>query len=198
VGIRFENLVLDLLPSLGLRPIASRYRIIKDGVEVGEVDVLAEDEKGVRYAVEVKAGKIDVSGIRQAYVNALLLNARPLVVCRGYADDAAKKLAEELRVEVYALPDYVFLSLDEVVGAFTLAFIRAIASVFSALNEIDEPTARALAECPDYSCFCDKVKNCEEVFRNLSRRLPASYDALRNLAIIRLAIGSAAHQTLKG
>jgi predicted RecB family endonuclease len=62
VGARFERYVLDLLPALGLFPKASRHRIYRNGVEVGEVDILAVDGDGNTYAVEVKAGKIDITG----------------------------------------------------------------------------------------------------------------------------------------
>mgnify|MGYP001770639131 CR=1 FL=1 len=85
MGVKFETFVLDLLPALGLTPLAHRYKILKDGVEVGEVDVLAQDSAKRLYAVEIKAGKVDVSGVRQAYINAKLLNATPMVICRGYA-----------------------------------------------------------------------------------------------------------------
>ena len=73
MGARFERYILDLLPALGLFPKASRYRIYRNGVEVGEIDILAVDGNGNTYAVEVKAGKIDISGVRQAYTNAKLI-----------------------------------------------------------------------------------------------------------------------------
>ncbi|MFZ8840208.1 MAG: hypothetical protein ACO2PM_15110 [Pyrobaculum sp.] len=62
MGARFERYILDLLPALGLFPKASRHRIYRNGVEVGEVDILAVDGDGNTYAVEVKAGKIDITG----------------------------------------------------------------------------------------------------------------------------------------
>lgn len=198
MGARLEAFVADLLPSLGLTPLAFRYKIIKEGVEVGEVDILARDDSGKLYAVEVKAGRIDVSGVRQAYVNALLAGARPLVVARGYADDAARKLAEELGVEVFLLPDFVFLSIDDLVNAFYLAFVRAFASALSALADMGDEIAEALAECPDFNCFCSKVRECEDVIKKLTKRLPASYDALRNLALVRLAFKSLAPAARQG
>ena len=100
MGARFERYILDLLPALGLFPKASRHRIYRNGVEVGEVDILAVDGDGNTYAVEVKAGKIDITGIRQAYINAKLIGAKPLVIARGYAEEGARELARELGVEV--------------------------------------------------------------------------------------------------
>ncbi|MGC8582758.1 MAG: endonuclease [Thermoproteus sp.] len=188
MGVKFETFVMDLLPTLGLTPLAHRYKIMKGDVELGEVDVLAEDMDKRLYAIEIKAGKVDVSGIRQAYINAKLLDARPMVVCRGYSDESAKKLAEELGVEVVTLPDYVFLSIDELVGALTLAFIRAAAHILTALAEMGDDVAEALAQCPDYSCFCSKIDKCDEILRELGKKLPVSYDALRNLALVKLSL----------
>ncbi|CCC81397.1 endonuclease [Thermoproteus tenax] len=188
MGVKFETFVLDLLPSLGLTPLAHRYKVIKDGVELGEIDVLAEDSQKNLYAVEIKAGKVDVSGIRQAYINAKLVGAKPLIISRGYADESAKRLADELEVAVITLPDYVFLSIDELVNAMSLAFARSLAYLVAALMEMDDRVAEALSECPDYQCFCSKVENCDQVLQRLSRRMPANYETYRNLAIIRKAL----------
>jgi len=101
-----------LLEELGFKVLETRHRVIVNGVEIGEVDVVAEDGEGTRWAVEVKAGKLDVNGIRQAYVNAVVLGLKPMVVCKGFADDAARQLAELLGVRVIQLSD-VFLVEDE-------------------------------------------------------------------------------------
>jgi len=89
-------------------------RIELGGTEVGEVDVIAVNSEGNVYAVEVKAGKIDVSGVRQAYVNALLVGAKPMVVCKGFADDAARELSEKLGVKVIQLSDVFLVESEEI------------------------------------------------------------------------------------
>ncbi len=78
VGVKFEDYVAELLSRLGLKVISRRVKVtVNGGVEVGEVDIVAEDGSGSKYAIEVKSGKVDVSAIRQAYVNAKVLNAKP-------------------------------------------------------------------------------------------------------------------------
>ena len=76
------------------------------------MDVLASKD-GQRYAVEVKSGRVDVGGIRQAYVNAVLMKAKPLVICRGFSDSNAEALAKELGVEVIELEDLVIADPEE-------------------------------------------------------------------------------------
>ena len=107
-----EGLAARLLESMGFKVTDTHRRIIIDGIEVGEVDIVAE-KNGEFYAVEVKAGGLDVSGVRQAYVNALLLGMKPMIVSRGYSDESAKRLAEELGVEVVVVPDVIVSSTDD-------------------------------------------------------------------------------------
>jgi predicted RecB family endonuclease len=109
-----ERIALGVLEELGYRVLETSRKIEINGVEVGEVDVLATDDSGKLYAVEVKAGKIDVSGIRQAYVNSLILGALPMVICKGFADDAARELADKLGVKVVQLSDVFLVESEEI------------------------------------------------------------------------------------
>ncbi len=108
-----ERIALSVLSEMGFRVLETGRRVVVNGVEVGEVDAIAEDSEGNVYAVEVKAGRLDVSGVRQAYVNALLVNAKPMVVCKGFSDDAARELAERLGVRVVQLSDVFLVESEE-------------------------------------------------------------------------------------
>ncbi|MDT7969592.1 MAG: YraN family protein [Vulcanisaeta sp.] len=112
VGARFEDYVAELLSRLGYKVLGRRVKVVVNDVEVGEVDIVAEDGSGVKYAVEVKSGKVDVSAVRQAYVNAKVLNAKPLIVSRGFSNDSSKALADELGVSVINLEEAVVLTVD--------------------------------------------------------------------------------------
>ena len=94
---------------MGFKVLDTRKKIVKNGVEVGEVDIIASSPEGELYAVEVKAGKASVSDIRQAYTGALLLGMKPLIICKGFADAAAETVAKELNVKVLAIPEYYML-----------------------------------------------------------------------------------------
>ncbi|MEM1644459.1 MAG: restriction endonuclease [Ignisphaera sp.] len=111
--ISSEKIAQEVLENLGFKVIETRKKVILNNVEVGEIDAIAVDENGDTYAVEVKAGKADITGIRQAYINALLLNAKPIIVCKGFADDAAKELAEKLGVRVIQLSDLFLVESEE-------------------------------------------------------------------------------------
>ncbi|MGC8970013.1 MAG: YraN family protein [Conexivisphaera sp.] len=107
-----ERIAARVLEESGFRILEEHRRIVVGGVEVGEVDILAERE-GVVHAVEVKAGRLDVGGVRQAYVNALMLGAKPLVVCKGFSDSAAEVLARELGVQVLRMSDLFLVDQEE-------------------------------------------------------------------------------------
>jgi len=174
IGVKFENVVESLLESQGYRVLERRVKIKSKDVEVGEVDLVAVDDGGVLWAVEAKSGKVDVSGIRQAYVNSKLLNARPMVICRGFADDSAKELAERLGVKVLEIPDYVFLSVDELEHIVYTSILKAVDSIIFALDkavELPEDLIDALAECQSYACFCERVNGCEDVVARVAKEM---------------------------
>ncbi|MEB3851954.1 MAG: restriction endonuclease [Desulfurococcales archaeon] len=108
-----EALAAHLLEELGFRVVRLHEPVVVGGFEVSDIDIVAE-RGGELYAVEVKAGAVDVSGLRQAYVNSILTGMRPLVVARGFAGEEARALAERLGVEVITLPDLVAAGADEV------------------------------------------------------------------------------------
>jgi predicted RecB family endonuclease len=108
-----ERIALRVLEELGFKIVETRKRVLVNGVEVGEIDAIAEDENGVRWGVEIKAGKIDVTGIRQAYVNAVIAEVKPMIVCKGFADNAAKELSEKLGVKVIELSDMFLIDSEE-------------------------------------------------------------------------------------
>ncbi len=101
-----------ILRSMGFEIVGEKIPIRRGGFEISDVDLMAS-RGGELYAVEVKSGRLDVGGVRQAYVNSLLVKAKPLVVCRGFADPSAEVLAEELGVEVVELDDLFISDLEE-------------------------------------------------------------------------------------
>ena len=111
-SLTLEVLAEDVLTSLGYNILDRNYRIKIEGIDVAEVDLIAE-KNGEKYAVEVKAGTISVTDIRQAYTNALILGHKPLIVCRGYSDESARILAEHLNVSIVKLQDFIVLSTPE-------------------------------------------------------------------------------------
>ncbi len=128
-----EKIALRLLEEQGYIILETHKRIRIGGVEVAEIDALAKGPDGETYVVEVKAGRLDVTGVRQAYTNAVLLGARPLVVCKGYADESAKTLAEKLGVKVVKLEDIFLTDPEELEYVVETAIEEALHGVLRIL-----------------------------------------------------------------
>ncbi|MEB3774720.1 MAG: YraN family protein [Desulfurococcales archaeon] len=175
-----EALAASLLEELGYRVIEYHKRLEVDGVEVSDIDIVAERDGDI-YAVEVKAGMADVNAIRQAYVNATLAGMKPLIISRG-ADDRALKVAEKLGVEIITLPDLLVAGPDEireiVVEAVWDALVR-IASIQlyceQLRSEID--VIRAIAESETIN---DAASTLGVGIEEIGRRI----DMLRKMGLI--------------
>jgi len=110
-GISAERIARYILEKMGFKIIKTSERFKVDEVEIAEVDYIAESPEGEKYVVEVKAGDIDVSTIRNSYANAQILKMKPLIIGRGFSNEAAKKIAESLGVKVLQMSDF-FILLD--------------------------------------------------------------------------------------
>ncbi|MEM0380310.1 MAG: YraN family protein [Desulfurococcaceae archaeon] len=130
-----EEIAIEFLEENGYRVIDRNTKVYVNNVEVGEVDAIVEDSNGNRYAVEIKAGTIDVNGIRQIYVNSQLLGYKPLVVAKGYADESAEKLAEKLGVITYLLSDRFITDAEELETIVYSSIRRLIEEILDTLNK---------------------------------------------------------------
>ncbi len=182
-GMRFEDFVAELLAKLGFNIVGKRVRVFVNGSEVGEVDILAEDAAGNKYAVEVKSGKVDVTGIRQAYVNAKVLNARPLVVARGFSNSSAEALAKELGVETIILDDNVLVKTDELMTLIELTLYKFLDEVLTGLETIleivqDRRLTEAILKCDDWGCVCSNLgldsSSCSRLIQRLRSETKSS------------------------
>ena len=193
-GARFEDIVEDLLTSMGYEIIGKRSEVNIGDVRVAEVDIVASKD-GELWAVEAKAGKVDVSGVRQAYVNAKILGAKPLIVCRGFSDESARVLADTLGVTVMLLPEYIYISVEELEGIVSMGLLRALNVLLSFMSSVSRKprVLEAFMKCEDFECFCREVAECRDVMRELTRGTPikgASYALMRTLASIVAGLSS--------
>lgn len=143
------------LRSRGFEIIGERVPVKIGGYEVSDVDLIAKKD-GQTYAIEVKNGRADVGGIRQAYVNALLIKAKPLMVCRGFSDSSAEALARELGIGVIELDDLLISDPEELRSIIREEVRRAMMEVLpSVLNPPnlglrDIKILRAVAEADSF------------------------------------------------
>ncbi len=147
-GVWAEYLAEALLDALGYRLLDRRHVVEKGGVKLAEIDILAE-KGGERYAVEVKSGRVSTTDVRQAYSNAQLIGAKPLIVARGFADASARAYAEQLGVEVLLYPDYLLAEPEQLHAAVEKAVEKVLAEAFAVnplvLGDEDLEAVKALA-----------------------------------------------------
>ena len=105
--------------------------------------------------MEIKAGRLDVSGVRQAYTNAKLLGLKPLVVCKGFIDDATKATADQLEVKVIELSDQFLVDSEELeiivresVENVIDDYLTTLLIPLPELNDEEIVVLKALAENP--------------------------------------------------
>ncbi|MEM2088988.1 MAG: YraN family protein [Thermoproteota archaeon] len=108
-----EDVATSILENLGYSILERRKSVVVGGVKVAEVDIVAKDPDGDIFTVEVKSGKASVTDIRQVFSNSKLLNAKPLLICKGFSDSSAISLASELGVRYLLLPEYYLFTLED-------------------------------------------------------------------------------------
>lgn len=135
-----EALAVSYLELQGFKVVEVHKKVVVAGVEVSDVDIVAEKD-GSLYAVEVKAGNVDVEAVRQAYVNARLLHMKPMIVGRGLADERASAVAEQLGVELSIFPDVIAVSVNELRDAVYEAVYSAVSEIFYHLSSCDNLSA---------------------------------------------------------
>ena len=199
-GVTVEELAKRLLEGMGFTVVEERKRIRKNDVDIAEIDLIAEKD-GSLYAIEVKAGRISVTDIRQAYTNARLINASPLIICRGFADRSAKELAKELNIEVMLLPDYfLFVEPEEVINLMERSIINVLTRIIEPqVHKIDENELELLklfASCKSFPEAVKKSGMTASELRKLMNKLaqkgfeadPKKYSLLRLQSLITLLL----------
>ena len=163
-GLSSERIAKRLLESRGFHVLSTKY-VVKEGEEkVAEVDIVVEDSNGERYAVEVKAGKGDVNSIRQAYANAKLCGYKPMLICKGYADDAARKAALKLDVKVVELSEYYLLLEPEELESIIKKCVEEVFETHGFLpysaevDEKDRELLKAISTAKNFDEAAERIK----------------------------------------
>lgn len=137
-----------------------------DGLQISEADMIAEDPDGQLYLVEVKAGYADVGSLQQVYANSQLISSsevkyKPLVVCKGFSNEAAKKMAEELNIKAIRLSDMFMILGPEELEIIVREAVREIFDEYGLrpilLNEMTETEQKLLEVIGTSSSFEDIV-----------------------------------------
>ena len=162
-GLSSERIAKRLLESRGFHILSTRYSIMEGDEKIAEVDIIAENTNGNRYAIEVKAGRGDVDSIRQTYGNAKLCGYKPLLICKGYADDAARKAALKLNVDVVELSEFYLLMEPEELECVIKKCVEEVFETHGFLpytvqvNEKDRELLKAISTAKDFDEAVGKI-----------------------------------------
>lgn len=173
-GLSSERIAKRLLENRGFHILSTKH-VIKEGDEkIAEVDIIAEDSNGKRYAVEVKAGKGDMNSIRQTYANAKLCEYKPMLICKGYADDAARKAAIKLDVKVVELSEYYLLLEPEELESIIKKCIEEVFETHGFLPytaEIDDKDRKLLKTISTAKNFDEAAKQIKIDQKELGKKI---------------------------
>jgi len=113
-GTSSERIARGVLERLGYKILETNKIVVVDKAEAFEVDIVALSPEGEKYCVEVKAGRAGVSDVRQVFADSKVLGLKPILVCKGFADEAAEAVSKELDVRMIKLSEfYVLLEPEE-------------------------------------------------------------------------------------
>jgi len=167
-GSASERIAEEILKALGFEVLERRAPIKIGDKTVAEVDLIVKPPERP-YAVEVKAGKVDVSSVRQAYANAKALSLEPMVVGSGWANEEARLLAERLGVKYLMFQDLFVSDKEELHLAVRSAVMEVLAKFVLSLEPSEE--ACELLEAKDLKEFQERVgkERAREIIKKLGK-----------------------------
>ncbi|MEM3786178.1 MAG: YraN family protein [Nitrososphaeria archaeon] len=189
-GISSERIAKSILKKMGFQILEKNKKVVLNGTQVFEVDLIAKDPSGDVYCVEVKAGRIGISDIRQAYANSMVLGLKPLIICKGYADKATEVLAEELKVKVFLFPDYYCLIEPEDLDYIVREAVRDVLEEYGlvSLSVLENITKRELKILKTFS----EKKTFEDCAKSLNidlEKLGEQISLMREKGLLRKTEG---------
>ncbi|MCD6562375.1 MAG: YraN family protein [Thermoproteales archaeon] len=170
-GYSLEEIAENFLVSRGYEILERRKTVVKNNTPIAEIDIVAKKDNEL-YAIEVKSGRISITDIRQTYTNAVLVNAKPLIIGRGFSDKASEETAKILNVEVLILDEYLsFISLEELSASVDQSFINILSNIFSfditRVNSKDLEVIKVLAMSKNFSDATEKLNMSKRELSNI-------------------------------
>ncbi|MHA1597080.1 MAG: hypothetical protein ACTSWV_05635, partial [Candidatus Asgardarchaeia archaeon] len=171
-GLSAESLAKIILKMEGYDVLEERKKVRLNGEEVAEIDLIVKDKLGETYAVEVKAGDVDVSAVRNVYTNSKILDMKGMIIGRKFSNKSAEILARKLGISYIMMGDY-FMLMDptELNRIVREAFLDTVSGlyIFPASIELKDEFLEELKVIANFS-EGDKRK-LERSISNLKRNL---------------------------
>jgi len=163
-----------MLDSMGFSILAANHEVRSEGETIAEIDILAEKD-GERYAVEVKAGRANLSSVRQAYANAQLSGMRPMLICKK-ASDAVHESAAQLDVSIVEFSEYHLLLEPEELESIVKTCMEEVMEQYGflpynvSLDDHDREVLHGLATADDFQGAAVHLEmNDDDLGRELAR-----------------------------
>lgn len=125
-GRSSERIARGILEKLGYKILETDKMVVVDQAGAFEVDILAVSPEEEKYCVEVKAGKAGVSDVRKVFADSEILDLKPLLICKGFADGAAEAVARKLGVKMIRLNEYYVLLEPEELEVVVRTAVQAV------------------------------------------------------------------------
>ncbi len=175
-GRSSERIARGVLERLGYKILEANKKIIVNEAEAFEVDILALSQKGEKCCVEVKAGSASVSDIRQVFADSEILGLKPLLVCKGFADEAAEAVAGELHVKVLRLSEYYILLEPEELEVTLRTAVQDVLDSYGfyplpAWREIEEDDLELVKKIAEAEDFAEAAKSLDLSTEGLGQKI---------------------------
>jgi len=175
-GMSSERIARSILERLGYRILETNKKVVLGDAEAFEVDIIAISPEGDKYCVEVKAGRAGVSDIRQIFADSELLGLKPMLVCKGFADESAEIVSKELGVKMIKLSEYYVLLEPEELEVIVRSAVRDVLNEYGFYplpfwKEIGEEDWSVIKEVSEASSFKEAAKNLNLSIKELGHRI---------------------------
>ena len=181
-GRSSERIAKGVLERLGYKILETNKIVTVDEARAFEVDILAVNSEGEKYCVEVKTGQAGVSDVRQVFADSKILGLKPMLICKGFANDAAEAVARELQVGMIRLSEYYILLEPEELETIVRTAVQDVLDQYGfyplppweVIREEDWRVMRAIAETES---FQDAVQLLDLSVEELGQRIGVLRDS---------------------
>lgn len=175
-GKSSERIARDILAKLGYEVIETNKIVTVDDARIFEVDIIARNSEDEVYCVEVKSGQAGVSDVRQVFGNSEILGLKPMLICKGFANEAAETMARELKVKMIRLTEHFILLEPEELEVIVSTAVQDILNKYGFYpiphwNKIKEEDWNLISTISEAERFKEAAENASLSVKQLGQRI---------------------------
>ncbi|MFW6110561.1 MAG: YraN family protein [Thermoproteota archaeon] len=175
-GKSSERIARGILAKLGYEVIETNKIVTVDDARIFEVDIIARNSEDEVYCVEVKSGQAGVSDVRQVFGNSEILGLKPMLICKGFANEAAETMARELKVKMIRLTEHFILLEPEELEVIVSTAVQDILNKYGFYpiphwNKIKEEDWNLISTISEAERFKEAAENASLSVKQLGQRI---------------------------